>query len=156
MKQILLLLMLHITVCSQTESNFDAPPKVRCNGTLLKISADSIYISINDSCTDVTYDSSYNGVYVFTKMPANTRDRVVTIKNKETTGSEVHYYKSGKIRLKGSNKNGLKKGKWIEYYESGEVECVSLYKKDNITSQKCFLKNGKHKENHFANVRWLD
>jgi antitoxin component YwqK of YwqJK toxin-antitoxin module len=157
MRTIIILLIFTFQSIAQTpKSVFQRPDKKTCNGTISKNTKDSLFIAYSDTCTGVVFDTLFNGVYVFLRTPSKRVDRIVTFKDKKFHGQQIEYYANGKIFLQGQNKNFQRQGKWTEYYETGEIKCISNYKKGNIQTQKCFDKNGKQVADIIECYRYLD
>ncbi|MCS5421444.1 toxin-antitoxin system YwqK family antitoxin [Psychrilyobacter sp. S5] len=64
------------------------------------------------------------------KEQLQTRNGVYFETNQETpyTGEAIAYYENGKIKFKGSYKDGLRKGEWIAYNENGKIKAKANFK----------------------------
>ena len=55
----------------------------------------------------------------------------------------ITYFSSKKMESKGITVNGLKEGKWVWYYETGQIRAVGSYKSDKEVGEwKWFHTNG--------------
>ena len=62
-------------------------------------------------------------------MEAAKKNFVGEFVNGEGKGKHKYYHPSGKIRLEGKHKGGLRSGDWYHYDEYGNIEMIVRYRK---------------------------